>query len=356
MKIKHIFFILSLLLYVLIIPSTPINSNTILSEKLNNDTIPKEITNNIIQEIQKKKSNFRHLNPDEVKVGAYLLNMRRFEVAAGSWIADFYVWVIWNNKDISPTNLEVVNGVINNKDNPPLETFEVDGVTYNWLTYRITATISSNLIFKRYPLDVQTLTIEIEDQILGCDKMKYVSIDMENNIDDYIKIQGWEIKEKFTELLTHKYKTNFGYGKPGDKSFNDYSRMVFGIKISRPTSTLIKLLVPLCIILSLSFLAFLLTPDKLGQRISLGVSTIFASVAYHINVTSGIPQVSYLTLVDRLMIIVYFTLLCSLINTIMITKFVDSKEMDKAIKINKIIGILLPITSLSIIIYQFFIY
>jgi len=293
------------------------------------------------------------LATDEVKVGTYLLNIRKLDVGSGMWVVDFYVWFIWHGEAINPAGFEIMNGACDFKDAPIYDTIEIEGKPYKWLAHRIIATMSNNLNFKSYPLDLQYLTIEIEDRENDIRKMKYRIVPDENNIDEQTKIQGWEIKEKFNRITTHTYNTSFGY-EDGNDAGLVYSRYVFGITISRPRfSSILKLILPLSIILSLSFLSFALSPDKVSQRISLGISTVFTSVAFHINLTSAIPQVSYLTLADRLMISTYFMLFTSLISTIYLIRFVDNNQMEKAVMLNKRLGILIPLLGISVILLQF---
>jgi len=322
-----------------------------------NATDSVSVKNNLTPEKLIPNLSLLKIAANEVKIGTYILNIRKLEVASGTWIVDFYVWMIWENDKLNPLNFEIMNGAVDFKDEPVFDTIEVEGRTFKWVAHRIVSTITNGLNFKDYPLDIQKLTIEFEDRELSIDKMKYIINPEENNIDDLVKIQGWEIKRKFSELATHKYKTSFGYDDGSNEDGLVYSRYIFGISISRPRfSSMLKLLLPLSIILSLSFLSFALSPDKISQRISLGISTVFTSVAYHINLTSAIPQVSYLTLADRLMISCYFILFCSLISTIYLIKYVDTQQLEKAEKINKYLGILVPIAGVSLIVMQFFIF
>ena len=301
----------------------------------------------------------KSLGTNEVKVGTYVLNIRKLDVGSGTWVVDFYLWFIWQGDSVDPGNFEVMNGSTDYKDKPSTDEIlitdevKMEVKKFKWLSYRIVSTISNDLNFKNYPLDVQNLTIEIEDREMNENKLRYITVPEENNVDDHVKIQGWEFKEKFSYVTNHTYLTTFGYEDPGD--FPPYSRYIFGLKISRPRfSSLLKVLLPLTIILSLSFLAFAMSPDKLSQRISLGVSTVFTSVAFHINLTSGIPQVSYLTLADRLMISCYFILFMSLISTIYLIKYVDSEQIGRAVEINKRLRILVPFLGISLLVLQFF--
>lgn len=343
------FFTIILAVFLLIFKTAHSASEEVFARSAADGNIKKEISAKKFEQNRFLKT----LVTDEVKVGTYLLNIRKLDVGSGTWVVDFYVWFIWHGEKINPAGFEIMNGACDFKDAPIYDTIEIEGKPYKWLAHRIIATMSNNLNFKSYPLDIQYLTIEIEDREQGVNKMKYRIVPEENNIDDLARIQGWEIKEKFNRVTTHTYNTSFGYEDGSDAGLT-YSRYVFGLTISRPRfSSLLKLILPLTIILSLSFLSFSLSPDKVSQRISLGISTVFTSVAFHINLTSAIPQVSYLTLADRLMISTYFILFTSLISTIYLIRFVDRNEIENAVKINRRLGFFIPFLGISIILAQF---
>lgn len=294
------------------------------------------------------KNFIKSLGTDEVKAGAYLANVKKLDIQAGTWTADFYVWFVWRDGALDPS-YEIVNGNHDFKDAPVVDTIEIEGVGYRWLTYRISATLSCNFNFRRYPLDVQTLTLALEDRVLNTSLLNYAVFTQECSLDSAVNISGWEIAEKFVNVENHRYSTSFG-GFSNDV----YSRLVFGIKIARPRfSSILKIMLPLTIILSLAFLAFALSPDKFSQRISLGISTVFTSVAFHINLSSALPPVSYLTLVDRVMISTYFVLFMSLISTIYTTKCVDAGRMDLAVAANRRLAAFVAAIALVLISSQF---
>ncbi len=295
----------------------------------------------------------KNIASDEVKVGAYILNFKNLNINNGTCTIDFYFWLLWKNPEIDPLNFEIVNASVDFKDVISEETAEVDGVEYKWMTYRMVVTTSNDFNFKNYPLDMQNISIEIEDQELDVSKMRYVISTYENSLDSKTKIQGWEIKDKRCYVTTHKYDTNFGF-TPENPSNSDYSRYVFQTFISRPYfSSMLKVMLPLTVILSLSFISFFLSLDKYSQRISLGVSTVYTSVAFHINLSGAIPQVSYLTLADRLMISIYFMLAVNIVSVVGMTVLVDKKKEEIAKKINRILIIIFPILCFLVISSQF---
>lgn len=303
--------------------------------------------------ILKDRDFLKKLGTNEVKVGAYVLNYKNLNLNNGTCTADFYFWLLWSNPDINPLNFEIMNASLDFKDLVSNETVEIDGRNYRWLNYRIVATTSNDFNFKNYPLDQQSVNIEIEDKQLDVSKMKYVIATFENSLDSKAKIQGWEIHGTDCQITQHKYSTNFGYTNAGENT-DTYSRFVFASQISRPYfSSMLKVMLPLTVILSLSFISFFLSLDKYSQRISLGVSTVYTSVAFHINLSSAIPQVSYMTLADRLMISVYFMLSLNIISIVAMTVLVDREKEWLAKRINKTLIILFPLLCIFIISSQF---
>ncbi len=89
-----------------------------------------------------------------------------------------------------------------------------------------------------------------------------------------------------------------------------FSRYVFSLNIQRVfLSAVIKSLLPVAFMAMVGLLSLLLTPDKVLTRLSMNVSTLLGAVMFHINLTSSIPPVGYLTLADRVMITTYAGLL-----------------------------------------------
>ncbi|HPG58942.1 MAG TPA: hypothetical protein PKW98_14075 [Candidatus Wallbacteria bacterium] len=342
-----IIFVFSILLFFIIfnraLDSVPVFSDTL---NLTSDTAYNEA-------MKKDRAFLKNLGTNEVKVGAYVLNYKNLNINNGTCTIDFYFWLIWSNPELDPLQFEVMNAAVDYKDLISDETVEVEGRTFKWVNYRIVATTSNDFNFKNYPLDKQAVNIEIEDKELDISKMNYVISTYENSIDSRAKIQGWEIRDKDCHITTHKYDTNFGF-TPENAASSDYSRYVLKTVISRPYfSSMLKVMLPLTVILSLSFISFFLSLDKYSQRISLAVSTVYTSVAFHINLSAAIPQVSYLTLADRLMISIYFMLAVSIVSIVAMTVLVDKKKDELALKINRILIILFPVLCFVVISSQF---
>ncbi len=78
--------------------------------------------------------------------------------------------------------------------------------------------------------------------------------------------------------------------------------------------------------LIVGLLSLLMAGDKLVPRLTLATSAIISSVLFHLNMTSSLPPLGYLTLADKFMVINYVALVAALISSILILYYSDKKH------------------------------
>jgi hypothetical protein len=246
-----------------------------------------------------------------VSVGLYMISFGNYDANKGTYTMDFYLWFRWNASAAPPgfsvEKFEFMNGRAGSKDRISDDFNNVTGVREIW--YRVQASLYSDPVFKEYPFDHQTLTIEFEDANLSASKLVYEPLGDESGLDPQVKVAGW-----------HMDSTRFSVSEKGYKWGERYSRGSFEVKISRePTSTAIKTLLPPIVFCIVSGLSFFFPAGKIGQRIGLGTSMLISAVMFHISQTSGLPPLGSLILMDKIMIATYSFLAASLICSALIS-------------------------------------
>ncbi|MEN3009851.1 MAG: hypothetical protein ABDI20_02525 [Candidatus Bipolaricaulaceae bacterium] len=246
--------------------------------------------------------------PVRVYVGVYVLNLGRFELATGAYTVDFYL-SLRAERPIAMDEFEFMNGraaTIDRLIDTPTEKF-----------YRIQANLSQNLDLRRYPFDEHLLTIEIEDKRRTVNELVYVVDEKACGVDPSVIVVGWRLAGWEATVTTHEYTI---YEET-------YSRFVFGLRIRRVTlNAVIKSFLPIVCMLLVGFLSLLLTPDKVTTRLTLNISTLLGAVMFHVNLTSSIPPVGYLTLADRVMIATYLILVLILLSGVAILRWAEREE------------------------------
>jgi hypothetical protein len=253
--------------------------------------------------------------PQVINVGVYLLNVGKFELSTGSYTMDFYL-SLTSDRPIPPNSFEFMNGRAASIDKL------IDEETNKF--YRVQANLYQNINLRDYPFDEHTLTIQIEDKTNALQNVVY-RVDQNNSgVDPDVTIVGWELNGYDATVEKHEYAV-----------FEEtYSKYVFDVRIRRIVLTsILKAFMPAGFIVLVGLLALMLKPDKFAPRLGLNTSSLLGAVMFHLNVTSQIPPVGYLTFADWFMIVSYVVLIASLISTIILMRHTDKNEEALALQI-----------------------
>ncbi|MCX8173741.1 MAG: hypothetical protein N3F63_03925 [Thermoplasmata archaeon] len=276
-----------------------------------------------------------------VEVGIYQLSIGNFDLAKGTFVADFYLVFKWVNASISPVAFEFINGRAASKE----KIFEniTNGSCEMW--YRIQANLYMSPEFTNYPFDAQYLPIIIEDAKNNNSAISYrVSQDL-YGYDNTLTVPGWKVEG--SEILVEDHEYPWG---------EVYSRVVFAIKLVRDAgATAAKLMLPPIIFCIVSGLSFFFKADKITHRLGLGTSTLISAVMFHLSQTTSLPPLPSLILIDKIMISVYGFLASSLVATTLI--YIDEefwKDVDYTKQVNRygaIFTIVFPFVVFAVLYY-----
>jgi len=253
----------------------------------------------------------------DVSVSTYVLNLGSFDVAKGTYNADFYLDFVCDS-NCSPDNFEILNGKIDKIDkilDEPNEKF-----------YRIRAEFTTKIDLQRFPFDKQRLQIIIEDKKNTIDKIRYVSAGQSSGIEDSIAFAGWNIDGWNATVREHSYST-----------YNEtFSQYVFNIDISRISmNSFMKTFLPVFFIVLVVLFTFVIDPDKITTRITMLGSMLIAAVMFHVAIAGQIPPVGYLTFADKFMALTYVILVSSFMVTIAILQLTETKRNEIAMKLHR---------------------
>jgi hypothetical protein len=273
--------------------------------------------------------------PTVVNVGIYVLNVGKLDTSTGAFTIDFYL-SFSSDEPSEPSNFEFSNGratYIDKSVDEPTEKF-----------YRIQASLASPLNLSRYPFDSHELTIEIEDKEQTTRSQVYqVSLE-DSGLDPAVNIAGWDLKGWKAEVTDHYYEP---YG-------TSFSRYVFSIEIQRPaTAAILKTILPALVIVLVGLLSLMLTPDKIIPRLTLNTGAFTGAVLFHLNMTSSIPPLGYITYGDRFMLVNYLALALALMSTLLALYYVDKKRTAAAEHVYKRALIIVPLVWVGLHVLNF---
>ncbi len=135
--------------------------------------------------------------PQDVRVGVYVLNVGKFDVSTGSYTVDFYL-SFRCDRPCDPGAFEFANGRATSVDqliDEPAEKF-----------YRIQAALSQNIDLRNYPFDRHNLTIELEDKQQTVEQLRYAADADYSAVDPAVIIVGWELSGWNASVDEHRYE------------------------------------------------------------------------------------------------------------------------------------------------------
>ena len=186
------------------------------------------------------------------------------------------------------------------------------------LEARITATLRANLDYRRFPFDRQVLPIYVESYAWNRDIVRFEALPDQTGFDPSFQMPEWEVIDVKTSISE--------IARPRDPT--PYSRVAFDIAIDRKAGFYIwKIFLPLFVIVAISWVVFWMGREALGRRAGVSVTGILTVIAYQFIVSKSIPRVSYLTVLDKLLLLSIVTIATALVVSI-IVEAVQTRDRD----------------------------
>ncbi|HEY9071966.1 MAG TPA: hypothetical protein VIV61_17030 [Candidatus Ozemobacteraceae bacterium] len=236
----------------------------------------------------------------KVKVGFYFNSAGKIDFQTSSLPLDFYLWMLYRG-DEEP-KFEFMNArmlqIEKQEEHKPYA-----GTDVNYLVFKVSGIFDQNIDYRNYPFDAFTVRVLLEDVEQEIELREYIPDLRDSALDESFRLVGWDIRSFRIENAVHTYSTSFGLQS---EKRDRYSQIAAEIDVSRLNPIIFaKTVAPAIIFILIATLGSLLPLEQISQKISLAVAALFSSVAYHINLSQGLPPLSYLTFIDRMMIANY---------------------------------------------------
>lgn len=267
-----------------------------------------------------------YVEPTHVKVGVYVLHVGKYDLQSANYRMDFYL--LFKCKPVCrKLDFEIMNAT---SSNIHLVTDQDDT-----LVYRVQADLNKADNLRNYPFDSHALDVIIEDKQMTSDKMIFETDPTITALDSDLSVVGFDLLPTWTAKVTNHFYTVF------QKTFSSYK---FSMIIKRPClAGILKGILPALIIICCNFLALFMKIDHTSQRLGIATSTLIAAEVFHLNLTSSLPPLGYITYADMFMFINYLYLLIVLIEVVVTTYFIETKHHALAERINTLCAWSIPI-------------
>lgn len=262
--------------------------------------------------------------PTEVGVLVYLIDVDEIDSANQTFAASVYVEARWSIPalqhkgpgplyrslgDVWNPRLTIVNLQQQWTAFPEAVEISPDGeVVYR---QRVWGRFSQPLDLQDFPFDRQLLDIRFASVGLLENQVKITPLRLEHgrrsgigerfSIPDF-SVVSWKAESR--PYMAFK-------GTPGTAGF------LFQIEMARrPIYYLVKVIIPLCLIVMMSWAPHWIDPEQIGANLGISATSFLTLVAYLFAITVLLPRVSYITRMDRFILLSTLLVFLSLVQTV----------------------------------------
>lgn len=276
--------------------------------------------------------------PTPVNIGIAVIDIDTIDGASQSFVANFLVSMQWNDPRLANSKGTVRTMDLKDVWNPGLQilnqqklfkTFEdiVEISPEGTVSYRqrYWGTLSYPMNLKDFPLDKHSLKIKVVSSGYKSGDIKFTIADVRTGMGDSLTVTDWEVVgwDAYPETIT------VGPGLPV------LSGAVFEFEANRLFKFyLIKVLLPLCMIIFMSFLILFIDPVHIGSKFSIAITAMLTLIAYRFLLGHLLPKISYLTRMDYFLFGSTFLVFAVLVETVIIAKLMGLKRERLANKLD----------------------
>ena len=275
--------------------------------------------------------------PTKVKVEIFLLDIDDVDGASQSFNASVYYELRWNdsrlvNDESGRTlplyenwhpRIQLVNQQKVVKHFPEMVEIEPNGeVIYR---QRVYGSFSQPLELREFPFDRQVFQIQLAAASYNSEEVQLV-VDSNSRVSDIFSLPDWNI-------INWNAESSSIQSLHGDGAIKDM--IEFTVEATRRSGYYItKVIIPLFLILAMSWIVFWIDPRETGPQISVSVTAMLTLIAYRFAIGTNLPKVEYMTRLDLFILwssILVFATLIQVVTTSTLAKsdrFIQARKID----------------------------
>lgn len=263
-----------------------------------------------------------------VSLGVVLVGLYNVNERAGTWDADFYLYEEWTPAERFTPQTEVVNEVTRQS-----EQFDATQLVGGrcMRSRRLHLTLHNRYNLRTFPFDRQRLSIEFSDAAYNLRGVRYGDAPARMGLSDEARDQlfAWRIDGPVRYARAARA---FEWETAAPRY--DYAR--FELPVHRHIAFhLTRFFLPLFVILMVALAVFWISPEDLSSQVSIGVTCLLAAIAFQYAEGGNLPEVSYLTLADRVYCICYIAIALAILESVFTNSLQRRGEADRAKRIDR---------------------
>jgi hypothetical protein len=292
-------------------------------------------------------------HPTVVRVGVVLRNLNAIDELKENWKVTGLLTATWNDRRLRyrmanrrdvyrdlPANIWRPEFEFVNEDEPTNFHFEDDYAKPDGTavyTQSFIATLSANLDLRRFPFDSQILPVVVQ---ANGDDLDRTILKPDVRHSQALPNPTYGVSHWAPFSLSAHLRRVAG-------SVSSANNVEFSLKVRRnPRPYILKFIVPLLLLVIISWITFWLSPEEFQTKDQLGsaVATLLIIVAFDITASALLPKTDYITYIDALDFSCFVWVIIA-IAVIVGEHLLQLKHSEKsALLVRRIAGFALPVT------------
>jgi hypothetical protein len=277
--------------------------------------------------------------PVRVKMGMNVTSLGKFDIATGSFSAEFTISFATIGGPYDATNGFDISG-------GKVTSFEKVADENGKAVYKVKADINDDVDLSEYPFDGHALDIVVGDKEKNDTEVVFEADTDNLGLENTVKIPGWRVRGFSTKVTTERDPTS-------DES---YSYFHYDVNIERiPGASFMKSMLPVCFMVLVATLSIFLKAKSGAPRLAMGSAALLSAVMFHVSSTSSLPPLGYLTRQDKFMLATYVVLVVNIMFSVMVIHYDDQKDdkiVNWAINTSKMVLPLLAVVAYAIVLLR----
>ena len=207
------------------------------------------------------------------------------------------------------------------------------------------AKVETPMDLRRFPFDTQKLEIFFHPFVYQRDEIVLVPDDrLARTWDQNMGIADWSREN--VSMLERSIEIAYF-----DDSRSEISEFVVEVTVKRrPAHILVSMLLPMALLVSLTWCVFWMDDESLANRVNITFIGILSVVAYYFVILGNVPEVSYLTLIDAF-ILATFAILAAGVVLVVVVENVDAHNKAEIVrKVDRVCRWAFPLAYVSTIV------
>lgn len=199
---------------------------------------------------------------------------------------------------------------------------------------RFSANLEAHYDLEQFPFDEQTLEIELESFVWSSEFLQFHQKEKQIGFSTEFELPEWHTED----VKTHIREVQ----EVRDRA--PFSELVMEVHISRRSGFFIwKILLPLMVLVSISWSVFWMIGDGLADRMSVSLTGVLTVVAYQFIIVADLPRVPYFTFMDVVLTLSFTTIALTVVENVYVNVLYLRDKEARAVHIDSTCRWLFPV-------------